>query len=283
MTLTDDLEYEISHMLSIPSSPLAMLKDSSINLKVPGASPTIGPNGQGLEFNFRPWASSSVTLNDIIRLLETRGKANILSNPNVIVAPGTPASIITGSELPIQNSTTVGGSVSTNTVFKSVGIKLRVNLLQITRDTARIEISPEVSTVTGAVTSGGVSNPIISLRSVSSTLSLKDGEILTIGGLLQDNSNLDTRGIPVLQDIPKAGFLFQSKRDAKTKTQLIFFLRVHILPEGVPGDVRVHSPGVGIEVTAKDITPATMESKGGPPPSPADTMPAATAPTGSKP
>ena len=244
VTVTDDLEYEIQHTLTISNSPGALLQNSSIVLQVPGANPT---PGQGINLDIRPWASADVRLDNLIRLLDTKGKASILSNPNVIVAPGTEASIITGSEIPIQNSTTVGGSVSTNTVFKRVGIKLRVNLLQITNDTARIEIAPEVSTVTGSVDSAGVSNPIISLRNVTSTLSLKDGEILTIGGLLQDDRTVDTRGIPWLQDIPHAGFLFQSKRDQATKTQLIFFLRVHILADGVPKGVRVHKPGEGLD------------------------------------
>jgi type II secretory pathway component GspD/PulD (secretin) len=251
VTVTDDLEYEIQHTLSIPNSPGAMFQNSDITLKVPGANPT---PGQGTELHIRPWASADIRLDNFVRLLDTKGKAKILSNPNVIVAPGTEASIITGSEIPIQNSTTVGGSVSTNTVFKRVGIKLRVNLLQITNDTARIEIAPEVSTVTGSVESAGVSNPIISLRNVTSTLSLKDGEILTIGGLLQDDNTVNTRGIPWLQDLPNLGFLFQSQRDQSTKTQLIFFLRVHILADAAPNAVRVHKPGEGFEEIGKDAS-----------------------------
>jgi type II secretory pathway component GspD/PulD (secretin) len=258
VTVTDDLEYEIQHSLTVPGSPSAFFQNSDVTLKVPGANPT---SSQGTEIHIRPWASADVRLDNLVRLLDSKGHANILSNPNLIVAPGTEASIITGSEIPIQNSTTVGGSVSTNTVFKRVGIKLRVNLLQITNDTARLEIAPEVSTVTGSSESAGVSNPIISLRNVTSTLSLKDGEILTIGGLLQNNKTIDTRGIPGLQDIPNAGFLFQSKRDQSTKTQLIFFLRVHILADGVPNAVRMHQPGVGFDAPEKGANPANPNAQ----------------------
>ncbi len=254
VTLTDDLEYEITHTLSIPTSPGALFQNSDITLKVPG-TPTAN---QGAELHIRPWASADIKLDNFIRLLETKGKANILSSPNVIVAPGTEASIITGEEVPIQSTTVVSGSLTTNTVFKRVGIKLRVSLQQLTSDTARLEINPEVSTVTGYTeVSSGVSNPIISLRNVSSTVSLKDGEVLTIGGLLQNDSNLTTRGIPGLQDIPNAGVLFQSRRLTKNKTQLIFFLRVHILPEGMPGAVRLHNPGEGMQQFTPDTQPAT--------------------------
>jgi type II secretory pathway component GspD/PulD (secretin) len=254
VTLTDDLEYEITHTLTIPNSPGAFFQNTDIALNVPG-TPTAN---QGASIHIRPWASTDINLDNFVRLLETRGKANILSSPNVIVAPGTEASIITGEEVPIQSTTVVSGSLTTNTVFKRVGIKLRVALQQITNDTARLDINPEVSTVTGFTqVSQGVTNPIISLRNVSSTVSLKDGEILTIGGLLQDEDTLTTHGIPVLQDIPKAGVLFQSRRDTKTKTQLIFFLRVHILPEGMPGAIRLHNPGEGMQQMTPDTQPGT--------------------------
>lgn len=244
VTLDDDLEYEITHTLSIPSSPGAFFQNSDITLKVPGAAPT---SGQGAELHIRPWASADIRLDNFIRLLETRGKANVLSSPNIIVTPGSEGSINTGQEVPIINQTTNAGGTTNSTTFKKVGIKLRVNLQQITHDTARMEINPEVSTVVGYTqVTGSIPVPIISLRNVSSTVTLSDGEILTIGGLLQDEHQTTTRGIPGLQDIPNASFLFQSQRKQSTKTQLIFFLRVHILPEGVPNGTRIHEPGASL-------------------------------------
>jgi general secretion pathway protein D len=258
VTLTDDLEYEITHTLTIPNSPASFFQNSDITLKVPG-TPTAN---QGGELHIRPWASTDIRLDNLVRLLETRGKANILSSPNVIVAPGTEASIITGQEIPIQSATIATGSTIYNTVFKRVGIKLRVALQQITSDTARLDINPEVSTVTGYTeVSQGVSTPIISLRNVTSTVSLKDGEILTIGGLLQDATQVTTHGVPGLQDLAWVGPLFQSQRNTKTKTQLIFFLRVHILPEGSPGAVRMHDPGEGMQQLTPDTQPAASETQ----------------------
>jgi type II secretory pathway component GspD/PulD (secretin) len=245
VTVDDDLEYEIKHNLTIAASPGSFVQNSDITLHVPGAAPT---DGQGADVHIRPWASADIQLDTFIRLLETRGKARVLSSPNIIVAPGTEASINTGQEVPIINQTTAGGVISNNTTFKRVGIKLRVNLQQITHDTARLEINPEVSNVIGYTqVSGSLPVPIISLRNVSSTVSLANGEILTIGGLLQNEHHLTTRGIPGAQDIPAAGLLFQSQRNQSTTTQLIFFLRVHILPEGVPNGTLVHRPGASLE------------------------------------
>jgi len=130
-----------------------------------------------------PFSPGDYVFTTFVRLLLTRGKAKILSSPNLLVSAGSEASIITGQEVPVQSATVIGTSSNITTQFKRVGIKLRVGLLQITNDTARIELNPEVSTVTSFVNSGTagdnsqvISNPVIAIRNVTSTLSLKDGE-----------------------------------------------------------------------------------------------------------
>ena len=242
----NDLEYEIRHLLNIGENENNFLQNSSVRLDTPGAETA---PGQGARFVIRPWFNEGEFIEQTIRILLKRGKARILSSPNLLVSPGTEASIITGEEGPVLSTQGVGSSLSTNTQFKRVGIKLRVNLLQMTSDSARIEVNPEVSTVTRftEATEQVPSNPIIALRNVSSTLTMKNGEILTVGGLLTDSDRLSLRGIPLLMDIPGIGLLFQSRRHQVEKTQLIFFLRVHILNEGSTFTTRVHKPGSSTE------------------------------------
>jgi general secretion pathway protein D len=239
-----DLEYEIRHTFTTDSAS-TFLQNSQVALGVPGTS---NP-GQGIDLALRTWDQDGHQLNNFIRLLNSRGRARILSSPNLIVAPGEEASIITGEEVPVQSSTISGGSTTIATQFKRVGIKLRVQLLQLTNDTARLELNPEVSTVTGftAAAEGQPANPIIAIRNVTSTLSLKDGEVLTVGGLLRNEKRRTTRGIPVLEDLPGVGVLFQSRLDSMVRTQLIFFLRVRILSEGEAESIRAHKPGAGLE------------------------------------
>jgi type II secretory pathway component GspD/PulD (secretin) len=241
-----DLEYEIRHAFTTPEGRSTFLQNSAVDLAVPGASnPT-----QGLDLALRVWDQDGKQFDSFIRLLNSRGRARVLSSPNVVVAPGEEASIITGEEVPVQSSTISGGSTTIATQFKRVGIKLRVSLLQLTNDTARLEINPEVSTVTGftAAAPGQPANPIIAIRNVTSTLSLKDGEMLTVGGLLRNEKRRTTRGVPVLEDIPLAGLLFQSRLDSMVRTQLIFFLRVRIISAGEAEAIRAHRPGAGLEV-----------------------------------
>ena len=246
VSATRDLEYEIRHAFTTPNGRSTLLQNSAVDLAVPGAS---NP-AQGLDVALRVWDDDGKRFDSFVRLLNSRGRARILSSPNLVVAPGQEASIITGEEVPVQSSTIAGGSITNATQFKRVGIKLRVSLLQLTNDTARLEINPEVSTVTGFTASapGQPANPIIAIRNVTSTLSLKDGEMLTVGGLLRNEKRRTTRGVPILEDIPLAGLLFQSRLDSMVRTQLIFFLRVRIISSGEAEAIRAHRPGAGLEV-----------------------------------
>ena len=246
VAVDSDLEYEIEHVLTNAGNQFFQT-GSGFNFNTPGGTPIEGQGGIG---RLRLWSDGDDNLDTFIRMLVTRGKAKILSSPNLIVSAGTEASIITGQEVPVQSSFQSGGSVATNTQFKRVGIKLRVLLQQIADDTARVEINPEVSTVTGftAATEQVPANPIIAIRNVTSILSLKDGEILTVGGLLQNEARQTIRGVPFLSDLPGVGMLFQSRRNTKNKTQLIFFLRVNILEEGRTYETRIHRPGDGMQM-----------------------------------
>jgi type II secretory pathway component GspD/PulD (secretin) len=247
VAVDSDLEYEIEHLLTRVGGNSFFQTGSGANFNTPGGTPTIG---QGAIGNLRLWSDGDDTLDTFVRLLVTRGKAKILSSPNLIVSAGTEASIITGQEVPVQSSFQSGSAVATNTQFKRVGIKLRVLLQQIAEDTARVEINPEVSTVTAftEATAQVPANPIIAIRNVTSIVSLKDGEILTVGGLLQNETRQTIRGIPLLSDIPGLGMLFQSRRNTKNRTQLIFFLRVNILEEGRAYETRIHRPGEGMQL-----------------------------------
>lgn len=260
VTLDRDLEFEIRQRLTVPGGDSFFQSSDIVNLLTPGATPTVN---QGTNLAIRSFAPGSVSLDTFVRLLLTRGKARILSSPNLIVSPGNEASIITGQEVPIQSVTAVGNSQSTTTQFKRVGIKLRVNLLQLTNDTARLELNPEVSNVTRFISTGSVNeqeiqNPIVAIRNVSSTLSLKDGEILTVGGLLSTEDRETIRGVPLLQDIPVLGNLFKSRRDQQVRTQVIFFLKVKIIPHGSVEDVRLIKPDGGFQKLDAILEPTSQ-------------------------
>lgn len=236
-----DFEMEWAHTFTnLNSSGKPLLQDSSIALKTPGSNPS---TNEGLLMKLQPLNLDFGKLDELLRLLVSQGRARILSAPNVVVDRGTEASIITGEELPIQSSQIVGGAISTTTQFKKVGVKLRVTPTHITDQNVRLSINPEVSTVSGYTPGpGGTATPIVAIRSTSTDLSVKDGEVITIGGLLRSEERRLERKVPLLGDLPLLGMLFSSVRTQSVKTHLMFFLEITVLKEGVAHQPRVFPP-----------------------------------------
>lgn len=240
-TEDSDFEFEWAHTYTnLNTSGKSLLQDTSIALKTPGSNPS---TSEGLLMKLQPFNMEVGKLDEYLRLMVSQGRARILSAPNIIVERGAEASIITGEELPIQSSQIVGGAISTTTQFKKVGIKLRVTPTHITDQNIRLSINPEVSTVSGYTPGpAGTSTPIVAIRSTSTDLSVKDGEVITIGGLLRSEERRVERKVPFLGDLPLVGLLFTSVRAQSVKTHLMFFLEITVLSEGVPHQPRVFRP-----------------------------------------
>ena len=239
-SLTDsDLEKEIDlYYQDIGYNPLTdeieVLKKVGSQLGVPGAAPSSG----GGIVNTSVWDNGSESLNLFVRYLETNGKAKILSAPNLIIQRGKEGSIVTGEEVPILSQTTSSGGVTTSTEFKSVGIKLSVTPTMIAGDRVRVEVNPEVSTVIGYSTAGDVANPIIAVRQARTELEVRDGQLISMAGLLQSTDRDTERRTPMLSNIPILGALFTSRRDQSQQTQLIIFLSINILEFGEGAIIR---------------------------------------------
>lgn len=167
----------------------------------------------------------------IINALETDEDSNILSTPFVTTLDNVPATFLVGQEIPI----TTGESLGSNNVnpFRTfereeVGIQLDV-LPQISEgDVIRLEIEQEVSSIAGVLTSTA-GDFVTNKRKIGTTVLANDGEIIVLGGLLQDDEQIDVSKVPILGDIPVAGKLFRSKGKQRTKTNLMVFLRPTII------------------------------------------------------
>lgn len=252
ITLENDEQFEISHIFrNVEGGGGRFLQDSDSTLKTPGSATS---GDEGIRFNFRTIAQD-FELDTFIRDLAANSRARILSSPNLIVGVNYQANLNTGEEVPIQSVSFSDGVANTTTTFKNVGIKLRVKPTQITPDTAQMEISPEVSTVVRFTDPGpsGVSNPVVAVRNVRTSLTVKDGEIITIGGLLRSEDRDTIRKVPGVGDLPLIGELFKSTRKEKVKTALIFFLRMNILEESTPDTFLFHQPGALLEKVDDEV------------------------------
>jgi general secretion pathway protein D len=170
-------------------------------------------------------------LGALVQALSTVSNATILSSPNLITLDNEEARIVVGSNVPVETgsvstaTSTTSGLAAFNTFEREdVGIVLHVKP-QITKGgVIKLQIYSEDSSVdpTSINNNGGVT---IIKRSVESTVLSDDGEIVVLGGLIQDDYSDGNNKVPWLGDIPVIGSLFRAENKSRTKTNVMVFMR----------------------------------------------------------
>lgn len=182
--------------------------------------------------------SGNALFGAIVNAVKSDSKSNILSTPSIMTLDNQEARILVGQEIPI----TTGEALSPNfdnqfrTVDReNVGITLEV-LPQINAGgSIKLNLRQEVSSIAGPV-SGRSADLILNKREIETVITVDDGEIVGIGGLLDDNERRTLEKIPFLGDLPAIGNLFKSKSRTRAKTNLMVFIRPTILRS--PEDAR---------------------------------------------
>jgi general secretion pathway protein D len=167
----------------------------------------------------------------IINAVKSDTGSNLLSTPSVMTLDNQKASILVGQEVPV----TTGEALSQNfdnqfrTVQRqNVGIQLDVKPQINTGGAIKLFLRQEVSSIAGPV-SNNSNDLIINKREIETTVTVDDGEIIALGGLLDDNERKTIERIPLLSDIPGIGELFKSRSRSRSKTNLMVFIRPTIL------------------------------------------------------
>lgn len=167
----------------------------------------------------------------IINAVQSDTKSNILSTPSIVTLDNQEAKLLVGQEIPI----TTGEALSKNfdNAFRTVqrqnvGIQLEVTPQINDGGTVKLAIRQEVSSIAGPV-SNNFSDLILNKREIQTTVTVDDGQIIALGGLLDDNERRTLEKIPLLGDIPGLGQLFRSRSRARSKTNLMVFIRPTIL------------------------------------------------------
>ena len=198
--------------------------------QVPGA--TAQPTS-GLGANFNPLTGKD-KLDISFKWLQMAQDAKILSAPNILLSRNETSRIVTGQDIPIQEANSTSSTLQMSTKYKSVGVKLEVEPQMINDDCVTLRLWPQVSSITKneqiAVGGSAYSVPVIAVRSIESFLRLYDKQVVMMGGLYSSRTALEEEKIPILSDLPLLGELFKGKNATKEVTQLIFFLKVHIIP-----------------------------------------------------
>jgi general secretion pathway protein D len=167
----------------------------------------------------------------IINAVKSDTASNLLQVPHIIAPDNQEAHSLVGQEIPV----TTGQALSSNfdnafrtTQRENVGIGLDVRPQVNSSGTVKVNIHLQVSSIAGPVSSDN-SDLILNKREVETTLTLDDGAIGVIGGLLSDEERRTIEKIPLLGDIPVVGNLFKSRAKSRAKTNLMIFIRPTIL------------------------------------------------------
>ncbi|MBU2504902.1 MAG: hypothetical protein KKB89_03795 [Candidatus Omnitrophica bacterium] len=175
-----------------------------------------------------------------VKALKQVSKVTLLANPRITVANKEEANIHIGDKLAYVTTTTTTGQTTSTTAeavsFVDVGIKL--NVIPIINDEGfvTLKIKPEISSKTGDYTTPtGNAIPLINTTQAETTVVVKDGTTIIIGGLRKNENSHTSKGIPLLMDIPVLGSLFKSKSDSLTKTEIVIFIK----PQVISGEIDI--------------------------------------------
>src|SRR3989344_5446817 len=175
----------------------------------------------------------------LIEALDTVGKTNILSSPRITAVNNKEAKILVGSTEPYVTTTTTTPSAGPTTTAESVnfievGVKLYVTPTIHEDGFVTMKIKPEVSSVTSNLTTSNNNTiPVVETSEAETTVMVKNGVSIVIGGLIKEEKIKSTRKVPFLGDIPVMGFAFRSQNDEVSKTEIVIFLT----PTIITGDV----------------------------------------------
>jgi general secretion pathway protein D len=229
---------------------LGLSGDSNSNYRVGGgtAFTTTGNNilslataatptpGNGLSIGVFKQINGKLGLGAVAHILNSSGNANILSMPNLVTLDNEEAKIVVGKNVPfITGQFTTSASTGTAGVNpfqtierKEVGLKLTVKPQISEGGTVKLAIYQESSSIdeSATVTSSGL---ITKQRSISTNVLVEDGQILALGGLMEDSTSDSVEKVTGLADIPVIGNLFKYQTAKRGKTNLMVFLRPTVI------------------------------------------------------
>lgn len=178
----------------------------------------------------------SGTIRNVVHMLQQKKDVEILASPRIMVLSGQSATIEAIEEIPYREltQTSAGGELA-SVEFKEVGIKMTVTATLTDSNDIMLTVAPEQNINTAVF---GIENiPIIDTRKAETTLLLKDGQVVVMGGLRRKEKTKSRDQIPILGDLPLLGFLFRKDKTITKHSELILFLSPHIYKgEPIPDD-----------------------------------------------
>jgi general secretion pathway protein D len=188
----------------------------------------IAPTFPGFSYFF-----NSVNVQVVLNALSAVTDVNVVSSPTLTVLDGKRALLQVGDEVPIVtqqavSTITAGAPVVNSVQYRNTGVILGIVPRINERGRVVLEIEQEVSEV-GATTTSRIDSPTIQQRRLRTTVVVKDGESLALGGLMQDRSSLARDQTPLVGELPVLGNLFKSKNDVIRRTELLIIMTPRVV------------------------------------------------------
>ncbi|MEW6315311.1 MAG: type II secretion system secretin GspD [Pseudomonadota bacterium] len=167
----------------------------------------------------------------LITALSSNSNSNLLSTPSLLTLDNQEAEILVGQNVPFQTGSYTTDSAGANNPFttierQDIGVTLKVTPHINEGATLRLQIEQEISSIAPSATLAAQAVDLVTnKRSIKSTILAEDGQVIVLGGLIQDDVTRTASKVPLLGDIPLLGGLFRSTEETRIKRNLMVFLR----------------------------------------------------------
>lgn len=251
-----NVERNLINMLKIPGEKQVMLKVRIAELKR-SAERDLGAN---LDLNIKEFMLKSIltsganvvasgtfsdgSFNLALKALVRNGSAKILAEPNLVTLSGHPATFLAGGQFAVPTVVGVGGAQASTTTFKGFGTSISFLPTVLDKDRIRLDVQPTFSTLNKDNSVGGVFG--LDTRSVTTVVDLREGQVLAIAGLLQEQQRGDSRRIPWIGDLPGLNLLLNSRNISRDETELLILVSPELVHPLEPNQAPTILPGMEV-------------------------------------
>jgi len=187
------------------------------------------------------FGSSGISLDVTLQALAENGLIRMVAEPRMTVSAGQTAYMLAGQELPIQSAKISNDKIVTEEIsYKPIGVQLYISPQTVAAESVKLHVLTVVSAISGfsplpsmngSGSSEAVVNPILDSREAETYVTVKDGNVLVIGGLRLARTITREQKIPGLGDMPLVGWFFKNHRSQRRLNDLYFFVTPKILPQ----------------------------------------------------
>ena len=229
VTLTDNLSLGLDYYIHTRNN-------TSGSLNIGGALGTAGPTGAVPGFNGLQLINfSGAEVRAVLNALGSDGKAKILASPQIMVLDNQKAQIKVGDRISVQTSAQTGVSTGTGVLnsfqYLETGVLLAVTPRINSGGLVTLDVDQEVSVPDPNSTSASNPNPNVNSRSAQTSVVVHSGQSIVLGGLINDQINTSSSGIPLLSKIPVLGALFGTQGYQHTRTELVLIITPRIISD----------------------------------------------------